>query len=537
MCKRLHVGYILLLIAAVAAGQNNATTSMSHRVEGTTLRFDFTYPTPPSGAKLLYQKYLNNQPLGGVLSKDPAPESSGGSLVFLVPAELIKDADVVGVVAQTTDGKTPELRVSLTEITGRDELATRRAKETELIATVSQLRGSLAALKAENQDLRNAATGVAHYPQYIEAPAVFTDGAVLHFTSTSVGRIRVQVSDDKPAPNTTQRTVDGEFTKQHYIRIDHLPPGKYTAVAWPLDVQNNIIVSEKADHDNQGNAITFTTRQAVDPVQLDPLTTSGTGETIIDVSVTSPRIQKALLKAELYRVGEQAAVQKVGDDLDLAPNTLPSDSRLSTQWPRSFKFTGLTAGTQYRVVVTAMNELGVTSSREATIGTSAAFDFTDAIDVNVTPAGYILTWHANAEPKTNSTDPTASIVNGFRLVFNNLGAPVTSVPASVNGKDLTAALNVTGIRSVLSAVNSAVGKDEPRIEVFMTSSSGKEIKRTVRVHFDKPDEQTLSKLNLTVADKTKIQTTLDQAGQDSLLQKSFWKKVWQQGLKAIITAL
>jgi hypothetical protein len=533
---------VLCVTLSVHADPANLTT-MSHRIEGTNLRVEFSYSAPPTGAKFYYQKYLKSQQLGTATPKDPAPESNGNVVVLLLPRDTVSDSDAVGVSAQTSDpgaARSPELRISLDEFTRLDAAAKGDLKNASLTASLEAANTDIARLTAENSELKNILTnkaaGIAHGVQYVDTPAVYPDAAVVHFHSTTAGRLRVTITDDKQPPNQTQRTADSDFTKEHTVRFDDLPSGTYTVSAWPLDVQGNIISAEKVEKDRDGRAIKFTTRSTVLPIQIDPIIVANTSENSISINVTSPAAQQsALVSAELYRVGEEPVVQAKGDDLKLPPNTLPS--KLATVWPRSYTFANLTPGTQYRVVVTAMNELGVKTNRETTTATQAAFDFAGDIDVNITPAGYILSWSANADPKPNPNG--AEPLNGFRLVFNNgSSTPVTSVPATIKGKELAASLNVAGLQQLLRPQDNDAAKDQPHLEVFMTSAAGKPVTRELWVHFDRPTATTLDKLNLTPADKQKMQSAIDNAGGGrALLQRSFWSRVWQQGLKAIIAAL
>jgi hypothetical protein len=52
-----------------------------------------------------------------------------------------------------------------------------------------------------------------------------------------------------------------------------------------------------------------------------------------------------------------------------------------------------------------MNELGDVTVREPEVATSPAFDFINDIDVNLTPAGYLIASHSNGDPATSATDP------------------------------------------------------------------------------------------------------------------------------------
>jgi hypothetical protein len=503
---------LFVTLPLYADGAAPPLIGVSHDLRSDELLVYYTYGGDTSG----YTRQIVYQVTKGGLASQPTPEPFDSAdltrLTKRFAATALGDYDAIQFAAELRDpngqlvSRSPEYRVSLISYQGL------RSSDAKIAAAEQQQRAAEAARDVALARLRTLDDALPTTITYGGAPkAVLPTRAVLPFVLDKAGLIEVALRDVTAGSDLPP--VRSGYGTAHDVEVKGLTAQHaYEATAWILDwsgTRTAAMTSAAKDV-----RLKFSSASPA-PLTLHPLTASGVTHDSVTVEVRANRAAAVLVTP--YRVVDdnkplQMLPPKGDQTRDTYERPLPSALVPTTAWPKSYVFDGLEADTKYRFVVTALNEYGEAADAPTqwTVTTAkgpTAFDFADAIHINITPGGYLLEWRATAKPGDG----------GFSVTFDGDAKPtVVSKAATIDDTKVSSILDVDSFRKVLTTAKDK--QSQPILRAWMTKD-GKTIDRSFVVAFAVPDKAQVDKLQLSDPEKTKLLKAIDAA-------KGFnWKNV------------
>jgi hypothetical protein len=465
---------------------------------GLSIKFEFTDDITGFGqSSLSYAKVKNNNKTQGDSSLAPS-SADAHKLQFVIPSTFFSDADSVEytLTLKKSDGTTQTLAKTSVDVSSNTRLQRILANQPRLVVFTRKL---------------------------IEAD----DRIGVEFVTDRPGKIKVSVTGTGSPASQTSSKID----KTHQFIFGSLQSNqtyKFKAEVLKIDNENSVENSvTAAEPDLTG--VTFRTTQNGPPnVQSSTPKTSPNNvvlgiksnqEVYADIAyslvsegVEGERVRLTSIICDPVTKGGCGGAQKIAAGSSETAVTVPN----------------LVPGSTYRIFMAFKNKDGVnanliTSDYTVTLPTTppalVAFDFADALGVEMGPLGLTMKWNATSAPDANSAF--------MEILFDGDAFKITK-QADITGTSMTAQLlDATNLSGLIA--KSYELKKEPVFRVKMTKG-GIERTRTIQVKFALPTKSQVQASSLAPTAKKELIDVLDNTIQGKSVD---WGKLLRSGLSIL----
>ena len=264
--------------------------------------------------------------------------------------------------------------------------------------------------------------------------------------------------------------------------------------AWVVDAKGNEVASTRTDTDTQGKPLEFM-------IPVNP------GKVGLTVGPPTARANTVTIPATLDRDGSvRVTARKVIDRTTGKYGSPKTAHQAMVAGKRDYvlEISDLEPASDYDYAVTATNPYGDENPIEGrSFATLPVFGFKNALEVSITPIGFLVTFEATDVP-----DSAGLRVKGKGFLREN--------SATMSGKVAKLSLDLTDTKEFLKT-----GDAQPTLEAFV-KKNGQEVTQQIKVAFEPLDTA-----------KAKIQAlSLDQTEKDKLIaavdgvSKKRWGGTW-----------